>query len=153
MIAGQGLPEFSSLRILSQADFFSALTPPQLKSVAALFSRQEFTSGSQIYTLGDPAKEFYVLLEGMVRFNLTLGARHAPAGEIIRRGDVFGWAALIENAPRRIATASCITACTVLAVEGDRLLELMQRDHSIGYNLMKRLNLLVTSNLIAFAAG
>ncbi len=114
---------------------------------------QHFAGGSQVYSLGHVAANFYVLIDGVVRFNLTLGSRHASAGEFIVRGDVFGWAALVEGAQHRIATASCITPCTVLAIDGNQLLKLMDRDHDIGYHLMKKLAILITSKMTAFAAG
>ncbi len=143
----------STLDVLGRADFFSQLTPTQLERVADICVLQEFANGSPIYSLGDVAEDFYVLIDGMVRFNLTLGNRQASAGEIIRRGEVFGWAALIENAQRRIATASCMTACVALAVDGNKLLALMDSDHSLGYCLMKKLNILITGKMTAFAAG
>jgi CRP-like cAMP-binding protein len=153
VISANEAPSISALPILEEAKFFSDLTHDQLERIAAICGVQEFPNGSQIYNLGNPAKYFYVLIDGIVRFNLTLGNRQASAGEFIRRGEVFGWAALIENAQRRIATASCMTACTVLRVEGDQLLQLMEQDHSIGYYLMKKINVLITSKMTAFAAG
>jgi CRP-like cAMP-binding protein len=53
----------------------------------------------------------------------------------------------------RIATASCVTPCTVLAIDGDTLNDLMEQDTALGFQLMKQLNLLVTRTLTAFAAG
>lgn len=147
------LAPISNLQILSRAGFFSRLTPEQLERVAADCFIQEFPSASQIYNFGDSAKYFYVLVEGMVRFTLTLGNRQASAGEILRRGEVFGWAALIENAQRRAATASCITSCVVLALDGNRLIEAMEQDHSLGYCLMKQLNILINGKMIGFVTG
>ena len=141
------------LDTLAQADFFSRLTPEQLEKIATVSSVHEYPVASQIYSLDASAQYFYVLVEGMVRFNLTLGSRQASAGEILRRGAVFGWAALIENAQRRIATASCMTRCVVLAIDGNRLLALMEQDHSLGYCIMKQLNILITGKMAAFAAG
>jgi CRP-like cAMP-binding protein len=141
------------LPLLEEARFFSDLAHDQLERIAAISQVQEFPGGSQIYNVGHPATYLYVLLEGVVRFNLTLGTRQASAGDFIRRGEVFGWAALIENAQRRIATASCMTPCTVLAVQGNGLLQLMSQDHSVGYHLMKKINMLITSKMTAFAAG
>lgn len=143
----------SAPTILQEARFFSGLSLDQREKVAALSEIQQFTGGSQIYSLGHPARYFYVLIDGVVRFNLTLGNRHAAAGEFIGRGEVFGWAALIEGAQRRIATATCITPCTLLAMEGNQLLRLMEADTSIGYQLMKKLSILITSKMTAFAAG
>lgn len=139
--------------MLGEARFFASLSAPQLEKVSRLCRVQEFPQDSQIYKLGDRADDFYVLMEGMVRFTIGFGARQTSAGEIIRRGEVFGWAALIEQAQKRIANASCLTPCTVLAINGSQLLRLMDEDRDLGYRIMKQLNLLITGTLTAFAAG
>ena len=139
--------------VLDQARFFSGLAPAQRARIAALSTLKSFPQDTSIYLVGDPVEDFYVLADGTVRFTLGLGKRETSAGEIIRRGDVFGWAALVEGHSRRIATAYCLTACAVIAIPGSQLLELMEHDHSLGYALMKQLAALLTSELVAFAAG
>ena len=143
----------ASADIVAQTAFFGELAPAQRERVAALGRIEHYRQDSQVYNLGDAAADFYVLVDGMVRFSIGLGNRQTSAGQILRRGDVFGWAALVEQAPKRIASAFCITPCTVLAINGDQLLLLMEADHSLGYRLMKQLNILITGNLTAFASG
>jgi len=139
--------------VLEQARFFSGLDRAQLERVAALGRPRSFSQDTRIYTVGDPVDNFYVLGDGMVRFTLGLGKRDTAAGDIIRRGDVFGWAPLVEGHERRIATAYCLTPCEVIALEGGALTRLMEADKSVGYALMKKLAVLLTSELVAFAAG
>ena len=139
--------------ILGQARFFSGLTQPQLERVAGLARARSFPQDTRIYTVGDAVDHFYVLADGMVRFTLGLGKRDTAAGDIIRRGDVFGWAPLVEGHTRRIATAYCLTACSVVAIDGAELTALMEADLGLGYALMKKLAVLLTSELVAFAAG
>lgn len=139
--------------ILAHTTFFADLAPAQLEQVARLVRVEEHPQNGCIYSLGDLATEFYVLVDGMVRFTIGLGDRRTHAGQILGRGEVFGWAALVESAPKRIAAAQCITRCTVLAITGDQLLILMDHDHTLGYRIMKQLNVLITGNLTAFASG
>ena len=139
--------------ILARAAFFRRMTRAQHEVLAALAEVQALPAGTALYKVGDEARLFYVLMDGMVRFGLPMGQRQVTAGEIIRRGEVFGWAALIEGAQQRIATASCITQCTALAIDGRRLIDLMAVDHSLGYAVMREVSLLVTSTLTAYAAG
>ena len=141
------------LEILSQTDFFQQLAPEQLRSVARLSRLEECGEGQQIYHLGEPAMTAYVLVQGMVRLAIGLGSRNASAGDFLRRGDVFGWAALTPASRVRIATASCLTPCALLAIDGAGLLGLMEADHTLGYRLMCQLNRLITGTLTAFAAG
>jgi len=143
----------SGVEIVAATGFFAELTAAQRERVAALGHIETYRQDGQIYDIGDAATDFYVLVDGMVRFSIGLGSRRAAAGQVLRRGEVFGWAALVEQAPKRIASASCISPCSVLAINGDQLLLLMEADHSLGYRLMKQLNALITGNLTAFASG
>ena len=153
LAATSGAAADTGIGVLDQARFFSGLAPAQRARIAGLCTLRSFPKDTSIYLVGDPVEDFYVLADGTVRFTLGLGKRETSAGEIIRRGDVFGWAALVEGHSQRIATAYCLTACEVVAISGKRLLELMERDHSIGYPIMKALAALLTSELVAFAAG
>jgi CRP-like cAMP-binding protein len=140
-------------RVLGEARFFSGLSKPQLARVASLGRARSFPADTRIYTVGDAVDDFYVLADGMVRFTLGLGKRETSAGDIIRRGDVFGWAPLVEGHARRIATAYCLTPCEVIAIDGGALTALMEGEPALGYALMKKLAVLLTSELVAFAAG
>jgi len=145
--------EIDAARVLGEARFFSGLTKAQLDRVAALGRVRAFPQDTRIYVVGDAVDDFYVLADGMVRFTLGLGKRETSAGDIIRRGEVFGWAPLVEGHARRIATAYCLTACEVIAIDGGALMRLMESDAALGYALMKKLAVLLTSELVAFAAG
>lgn len=139
--------------VLVQARFFAGLDQAQLERVAALGRPRSFQADTRIYTVGDAVDDFYVLADGMVRFTLGLSKRDTAAGDIIRRGDVFGWAALVEGHSKRIATAYCLTACEVVAIDGIALTRLMESDATLGFGVMKKLAVLLTSELVALAAG
>ncbi len=139
--------------ILSQTVFFRELTPGQIERVAALSEMQQCERGQQVYRIGEPAKAIYVLVQGTVRMAVDFGSRNASAGDVVRRGEVFGWAALTPSCNLRIATASCLTPCSFLAVDGAGLVRLMEHDHTLGYRVMKQLTLLITGTLTAFAGG
>jgi CRP-like cAMP-binding protein len=143
----------SGAEIVAATGFFAGLNAAQRDRVAALGRIESYRQDGQIYDIGDAATDFYVLVDGMVRFSIGLGNRRATAGQVLRRGEVFGWAALVEAAPTRIASAFCITPCAVLAVNGDQLLLLMEADHTLGFRLVQKLNVLITGNLTAFASG
>lgn len=139
--------------LLADTGFFGELTHAQLERVAELCSLQRYPQGALVYSLGGEARTFYVLVEGMVRFTIAMGTRQTAAGQLIRRGEVFGWAALVEPTPARIASALCVSPCTVLVIDGKELLALAERDHGIGYRIMKQLSTLISANLTSFAAG
>lgn len=141
------------MHILSQTRFFSGLSKEQLMLVSSAGRIEDYAEGYQIYKIGETAKTLYVLIDGMVRFAIGYGEREASAGDILRHGQVFGWAALTPTSNVRIATASCLSPCNVLAIDGDSLLYLMEQDHTLGYRLTSQLNILITGALTAFAGG
>lgn len=138
---------------LQQAAFFRDLDDVQREAVLALGTLREAAAGQVFYRLGEPARDFFLLVQGTVRLTIGLHERSASAGDVLHRGQVFGWAALTPGADRRIATARCVTGATVLALDGAGLLALMERDHTLGFRLMQQLNRLVTGTLAACAAG
>ena len=152
-MTNQTTGETTPSRILSQTNFFGQLTPSQLECVAALSTVQDCDEGQQVYRVGDPANEVYVLVHGTVRHVIGYGGRNAGIGDILRRGELFGWAALTPPRNVRIATARCLTPCRFLVIDGAGLIGLMEHDHTIGYRLMTQLNRLITGTLTSFAGG
>ncbi len=140
-------------RLLEQGKFFAGLSQAQLLQVVAISRIEHYAEGAPIYKIGDPAATFYLLIDGMIRFAISYGNRDTYAGEILRRGEVFGWAAITPVANVRIATASCMTPCALLAIDGDRLRRLMDEDHTLGFHLMTQLNIIITGTLTSFAGG
>ncbi len=145
--------DIRSVDLLSGTEFFSGLDAAQLEKIAAISRQENYAREAEIYHLGQRAEDFYVLIDGVVRFTVGHGVRRASAGELIHRGQVIGWAALVEGAPKRTATAFCLTGCSVLTFRGQDLRALMEEDARMGYLIMKRLNRLVNGQLTSFVAG
>lgn len=139
--------------LLARTSLFAELTTEQLAAVAALVRRVDYERDDPIYDLGDPADDLFILERGTVRFNLAWRERKPSGGYILRSGEVFGWAALLDPPQRRICTAHCIGSASVVAISGPQLCALMDQDHSLGYSVMHRLSALITGNLTTFAAG
>lgn len=138
---------------LAKASFFSRFSDTQRARIVAIARPVSLPAGRQVYGVGDPARTFYILLEGTILFSLAVGNRQASAGQIIGNGEVFGWGALVESGKKRIANAVATSTCSALAIDGDELIALADADHSLGYALMRTLNTIITGTLTAFAAG
>lgn len=138
---------------LARSSFFSRFSHAQRARVLAIAKPVLLPIGKQVYGVGEPAHTFYILLEGTILFSLAVGNRQASAGQIIGNGEVFGWAALVEPGQRRIASAVATSPCSALAIDGSALIALADADHSLGYVLMRSLNMLITGTLTAFVAG
>lgn len=149
-----GRPEpLDPVRTLAQTVFFGQLDVDRLARVAALTKLLEYPEAAPVYRIGEPAKLVYVVVQGMVRYGIGFGGRNADVGDILRRGSVFGWAALTPACHVRIATAYCLSPCRFLTIDGAALLDVMESDHTLGYRLTTQLNRLITGTLTAFAGG
>ncbi|MEO7337132.1 MAG: cyclic nucleotide-binding domain-containing protein [Caldimonas sp.] len=141
------------LSVLEDSAFFGDLGAERLARIASSSRLEAFAEGAQVYRIGEAAVDMYILVQGRVRLAIGMGSRQASAGDVLRPGDVFGWAALTPPSRVRIATASGLTTCSLLCINGDRLAALMEADHTLGYRVTTRLNRLITGTLTAFAAG
>jgi len=112
-----------------------------------LTRRETFESGSILYDIGDTTDDLYILESGRVEFRFGRDDRTSAAGFILRKGEVFGWAALLEDQPLRIARAVCVEDSTLLRLNGEEAVELLSADPESGYRVMRQLNTLITTHL------
>jgi toluene monooxygenase system ferredoxin subunit len=132
---------------LNAAELFGGISDETLAAITALAQKEERAAGSICYDFGDPADDFFVLESGRVEFLVGRDARLSAAGFMLRKGEVFGWAALLENQPRRIARATCLEQAQLLRINGKQALELLERDSASGYLVMRRLSSLIARYL------
>ena len=131
---------------LKMAELFSDITPTTRDKLELLTRREEYRSGSILYDLGDLTDDLYILESGRVEFELGRDDRTSAAGFILRKGEVFGWAALLENQPIRIAKAVCVEDSTLLRLNGEEAVEVLADDPASGYLVMRQLATLITKH-------
>jgi toluene monooxygenase system ferredoxin subunit len=132
---------------LDVGELFTGASEATLAKLAAFARREEYDQGAAIYGVGDPAEDFFVLDSGRVEFRLGRDERTSPAGFMLRKGEVFGWAALLDSHPRRIASARCVERSTVLRIDGKQTLDALEADPASGFLVMKRLSALIARYL------
>lgn len=133
---------------LKRAQLFSDVADRTLEKIAAVSELRDFEEGDVIYQFGDDAEEIYVLKSGRVRFTLGVGNRPESGHSIMTSRMVFGWAGLVDEAPRRVATAVCLEPSTVIAVNGKQLVQILERDTAAGFLVMRRIAAMVARNFM-----
>jgi toluene monooxygenase system ferredoxin subunit len=137
---------------LDVGELFNGLGPAIMEKLAGLAQRESHDAGAVLYRPGDPAEDFFVLDSGRVEFLLGRGDRAAPGGFMLRKGEVFGWAALLESTPARIASARCLEPSCVLRINGRAALRLLEGDAAAGFTVMRRLAALIARYLASSGA-
>jgi toluene monooxygenase system ferredoxin subunit len=120
---------------LDVGELFNGLDPALIEKLSALAKKESHAAGAQLYDKGDPADDFFVLDSGRVQFLIG----RDPAGFMLKKGEIFGWAALLESHPQRIASARVIEDAVVLRINGRQALALLESDPASGYVAMRRL--------------
>jgi len=144
---GDALYVETSASALEAAPLFSGLCAETLAALGRLAKREEFPENGTIYNVGDPAEDFFILESGRVEFLIGRGEHMRPAGFRLGRGELFGWNALSENQPRRIARATCRERSSVLRMNGKEVLKVLESDPASGYVVMRRLAELIARYL------
>ena len=137
---------------LGAGELFNGLEQSILEKLAALASRENYQAGAMLYRPGDPAEDFFVLESGRVEFLIGRGDHTAPGGFMLKKGEVFGWAALLDGYPARIASARCLEAAALLRINGRAALAVLEKDPRAGLVVMRRLAGLIARYLASSGA-
>jgi len=132
---------------LDVGELFNGIAAGTIDALAALGQRESYPTGAVLYRPGDPADDFFVLDSGRVEFLVGRGDRTALGGFILKQGEVFGWAALLEGYPARIASARCLEESSLLRINGKAALRVLEGDPAAGFIVMRRLATLIARYL------
>ncbi len=134
--------------ILNEIPLFAGCSAEVLDSLAAVAKERECPKGEVIYEAGEQALDMFVLLHGLVSFKTPRGVGHLFVETLMKRHMIFGWAALVPEHPRRLGSATCMEASTVLVMNGDRIMEILSNNPQAGFLVMKRLCSMIASTFI-----
>jgi toluene monooxygenase system ferredoxin subunit len=138
---------------LDVGELFRGLAADTLARLAALAASESHPAGAALYRPGDPAEDIYVLDSGRVEFTIGRGERAAPDGFMLKKGETFGWAALLEGYPQRIAGARCLEDSTLLRINGKAAVGILEADAAAGFTVMRRLAALIARYLALRGSG
>ncbi len=98
------------ITVLRREYLFQGLDTAQLARIASFFEAVDFERGKIVFSQGDRADYFYIVLEGKVRVTRKVG-RRIRLLNVLGSGDYFGELAMLFHFPR---TATITTASPVI---------------------------------------
>lgn len=133
--------------VLKTNQVFKGLTDEEVKHIAEICCEKKYDGGSIIFEEKSKGSGMYILVQGQVDIQMTMGIDDEPATvHVIREGEVFGELSLVDRTPRS-ATAKTAGPSSVFILEADRFDELCNKNHRIGLIVMKNIARIVTSRL------
>ena len=138
-------------QVLRECVLFSGLSDSELHAVASLAVEKEYEAGSTIFTTGESAEELFVLQEGRVAVQMTLPQSDTQVSrritvDVVTKSEIAGWSAILEPF-RYTFTATCVQRTIALAIEGDKLRQLLRNNPRAGYEAMKGLSKVLAAAL------
>lgn len=136
----------SLAQILAEHPFLQDLEPRYLQFMAEFASELQFEAGHYILREGEMADHLYLINRGKVALGSVISGQGFSTIEILDDGDMLGWSWFVPPYHWHF-TALTIIPTQVIAMEGERLREKCEADHDFGYELLKRLTLIIGQRL------
>jgi CRP-like cAMP-binding protein len=121
---------------IKEASLFDGLSQGCLNGLGKIMQEQNYSKGEYIFKEGDPADIFYVLEEGAIR--LSIGDRGHIVYILDEPGNAFGWSSLVAR-DCYTASAECVTDCSVIKIDKEKLESLLAAYLPDGVFFYKRL--------------
>ena len=136
------------IKTLENIPWFLDLKESQLELLANIASFRQVNACEEVFHEGDREDFLYIVLEGQVSIETYVPSRGLIRTFMAEPLDIFGWSSLTPVVRQRTSSARAMIPCRLVAIEGDALKTLCEKDHDIGFFIMRRLANVVASRLL-----
>ncbi|HXW89854.1 MAG TPA: cyclic nucleotide-binding domain-containing protein [Terriglobales bacterium] len=123
--------------ILADHPFARGLKDGHLALLVGCASNIRFEADQVVFREGEEANQFYLIREGKMAIELFAAERGSINILTLTEGEVLGWSWLVPPYRWRF-DARAIQSTRAIALDGKCLREKCERDHDLGYELLKR---------------
>jgi CRP-like cAMP-binding protein len=138
-------------KALAQQPFLAGLDRRFLGPLAAHAASKRFEAQQMMFHEGHPAKEWYLICEGKVGLETALLGCDGIRIETLGPGEVLGWSWILPPYELHYS-ARALEPTEVIALDGKGLVALFEKDHDLGYEMMKRFAQVIVHRLAATRA-
>lgn len=125
----------ASVSELKQIYLLQNLESQMLESLVPLAQKKQYEEKDIIFEEGQAAENFFMLLSGKVLLKVDISAAITISLGAVKPGYSFGWSSLLGL--EYTSQAACAEPCEVLVLKGTAFKEVLDRDHTMGYQVME----------------
>lgn len=125
-------------KAIAEHPFLEGLSPHQCRIIRDCAMLTSFGPGELIFQEGDPANRFYLILSGKVSLEFYAQGNGPAWIQNVGAGEVLGWSWLFPPYYWHF-NARAVEPTTAVFFYGTPLREECERDHDLGYELVKRM--------------
>jgi CRP-like cAMP-binding protein len=134
--------------IIRQHPFFQGLTDRHMQLIVGCAKNVILDAEQLVFREGEAADQFYLIREGLVSVEVMIPQRGATTVQTVGEGDVLGWSWLFPPYRWHFG-ARTLKLTRAIAFDGKCLRTKCEKDHDLGYELLKRFSRVVTERLEA----
>ncbi len=134
--------------ILAEHEFFADLKPEYVELISGCGENVRYDRGHFLFNEEGAAEHFYLLNRGQVAIEISAGNQGPITLQHLGAGDILGWSWLMPPYKWQFG-ALALETTTALRFDAKCVRDKCEADHSLGYELMKRVNQLIAQGLMA----
>jgi CRP/FNR family transcriptional regulator, cyclic AMP receptor protein len=134
--------------IIRAHPFFQDLADRHIRLIVGCAKNARFDADKVIFREGEEANHFYLIREGLVSVEVVIPSRGTVTVETVNEGEVLGWSWLFPPY-RWHFDARTRQPTRALVFDGKCLRAKCEKDHDLGYELLKRFSRVLTERLEA----
>jgi CRP/FNR family transcriptional regulator, cyclic AMP receptor protein len=135
---------------LAKHPFFMDFAQGHLSAVAACANTAIFDAGTFLFREGEPASAFYAIQRGRVAIASITPHEGPVTIQTVGDGDILGWSWMLPPYRWHFG-ARAIEATSVIAFNAACVREQLERDHELGFRLMRRFAQVMATRLEAMS--
>jgi CRP-like cAMP-binding protein len=126
---------FDVPKYLALLPLFNALSPDELRDVAAGSTLRRLARGELVFRAGDPCNEFFVIVTGQVKLFMLAPTGQEKVVEVMGAGQSFGEAIMFADRPYFV-NSQALTDSLLLSVSKQAVIAEILRDHRFALRML-----------------
>jgi CRP/FNR family transcriptional regulator, dissimilatory nitrate respiration regulator len=126
---------FDVPKYLALLPLFNALSPDELRDVAAGSSLRRLTRGEIVFRAGDPCNEFFVIVTGQIKLFMLAPSGQEKVVEVMGAGQSFGEAIMFTDRPYFL-NSQALADSLLLSVSKQAVIAEIVRDHRFALRML-----------------
>jgi CRP-like cAMP-binding protein len=131
---------------LRRYPYFAEASDARLRQLAMLAEEESYGAGEVIFREGDKADKLYIVVDGEVDIQYTLGSGELRTVDTLVPGELMMWSALVEPY-RSTAVGTTRQDTKLIALNANELRNLCQEDHEMAHSVLLSLVKLLATRL------
>jgi CRP/FNR family transcriptional regulator, cyclic AMP receptor protein len=140
--------ESDLIETLKNIPWFFELKPASFERLSSIAELCDLPCGQMLYREGQRAIDFYILVSGQISIEAQVPHHGCVSTFTAGALDVVGWSCLTAFTRQRTSSARATTDCRLIAMNGEKLREMCDEDHDLGYIIMRRLSNIIVSHML-----